>query len=791
MMSVHLALSLVISLVPAASQDGNIEWNGVSHIDWMERTPICPVGGESFTITFQTFHFDITSARVNVSDGVTVWVPASFSHQRGPYDVWTATIPATAANSLAYYIELTDGADVDYYSTVGMTDNPPLAGQAFMLDYTTISHAPIGATLTSDGGAAFKVWAPTATTVTLRGAFNNWAETLMNTDGNFWWIHLPGGSLPVSASDEYKFYFADRITGGFDPWQRDTRDRSYAPNSSANSIVIDSRAFAWNDAAFTPPPFEEMIIYEMHVGTFSGNNDGLNRMGRYRDVVDTHIDHLKKIGVNAVELMPVHEFDGFNSWGYNPTNVFGVEESYAESPQTGPDDFKYMVDKLHQAGIAVLTDIVFNHFSPSGNYLWCYDSGQDFFDGDCISGFVDTPWGAQADFDRNEVRDYYADSVLFWMDEYHVDGFRMDATQFMRDSGQFPLGQPSGWTLMQRVNDNIDNRAVDKISIAEELPDTTAVTNAVSAGGAGFDAQWHDQFVDTVRAEVLATSFGDPNMTAIKTAIEAGSFPVKPNLVRYVESHDEAGNGTRLPRAIDNIDPQSVFAKGRSKMALGLTMTTPGIPMYFMGSEWLEEDTFDSQFANRLDWSKATTRSGLVQFFADLASIRRSNCALRADSGFQVHHLDDTANVLAMQRFDLSGDVMVIVASLNNNDISQRIGFPQAGTWYEILNSQALIYDGNGTGNFGQIVTEPTPWDGMSQSAMVTVPQMGFLVFRFNDPAGRSADLNGDATVDLFDYAILQQRVGDQGCGMSADLLEDGRIDAGDLGVLVNSITGP
>lgn len=790
MMISHLAIALAAALMPAA-QDNNIEWSGVSHIDWMERSPICPVGGESFDISFQTFHFDLTSARVNVNDGVSVWVDASFSHQRGPYDVWTATIPSTAANTLSYYLELTDGSDVDYFSAVGMTDAAPAPGDAFMLDYTTVSHAPIGATLTSDGGAVFKFWAPSATTATLRGIFNGWGETLLNTDGNFWWVHLPGGSMPVFPSDEYKFYFAERGAAGLDAWQRDPRDRSYTPASSGNSLVIDSTAYVWNDAGFNPPPFEEMVIYEMHIGTFSGLNDGLNRMGRYRDVVDTHVDHLLKLGVNVVELMPVHEFDGFNSWGYNPTNVWGVEESYGESPQTGPDDLKYMVDKLHQAGIAVIADVVYNHLSGSGNYLWCYDSGQIFFDGDCTSGYVDTPWGAQSDFDRNEVRDYYAQSLLYWLEEYHMDGFRVDATAFMRDTGGFPQGQPSGWSLMQRFNNEVDNRAINKIMIAEELPDTTAVTNPVGLGGAGFDSQWHDHFIDTLRGQVITASFGDPNMGAIKNAIDAGSYPDKRRLVRYVESHDEAGNEERLPQAIDNIDPQSIYAKGRSKMAMGVTMMAPGIPMFFQGSEWVEESDFDSQAAYRLDWNKAVSRAGLVQFFSDLTSVRKANCSLRADSGFEVHHVDDGANVLAMQRFDLSGNVIVVVASLNNNDINHRIGFPQAGTWYELLNSQASVYDGNGTGNGGQITTEAVAWDGMAQSAEITTPQMGFLVFRHNDPAGKSADLNNDAAVDLYDYFLLQQRAGETGCGMEADLREDGRIDANDLTEMVNAVTGP
>lgn len=782
-----LTLKLLIGLtgvMPMAANDNNVEWSGISHYGFLDRSPICPVGGESFEVSIQARKFDLTAVRVFVDDGAGVFVDAAWSHNVGPYDVWKATIPATGSSSLSYYFELTDGTDTDYYSVNGMSDGVPGDG-GFIIDYATVSHAPIGATLTSDGGAAFKVWAPSATDADVRGIFNAWGQTQMNTDNNYWWVHVPGNVNPVDPFDNYKFYFSNSI------WQRDARGRAYNPNDNDNSIIIDSTAYQWNDHGYTPPPFEEMVIYELHVGTFSGRNDGLgNRMGRFRDIVDTHLDHLLYLGVNMVELMPVHEFDSFNSWGYNPTNFFGVEESYGESAATSPDDLKYTIDKLHQAGIGVIADIVYNHFSVGGNFMWCYDGGQIYFDGTCGGGHVDTPWGAQADFDRDEVADYFADNILYWLEEYHFDGYRMDATQFMRDTGVFPGGQPSGWNLMRRINDLVDRRAAHKIMIAEELPDSTAITNPTSIGGAGFDSQWHDFFIDTVRQEVNDAAFGDPEMFKIRDAINASGFPNKTRLVRYVESHDEPGNEVRLPVMIDGGNPQSIWARGRSKFAQSLAMLSPGIPMFFQGCEWIEEQEFDSQFAFRLDWNKAVSRAPLVLFFRDLISVRRSNCGMRSDGGFNVYKTDDTNNVIVFSRG--LGAELVVVASLNNGNLNNyRIGMPHGGTWYEVLNSQASVYDGNGAGNGGSVNTESVAWDGFNDSAVITIPQMGVLVFRFNDPLGRSPDLNSDSKVDLFDYFILQQRVGDAGCGMDADFNEDGTVSDLDLEVLVNSMTGP
>ncbi len=766
----------LLMLVPTATADNNVEWTGVSHIASTDRRPLCPIDGESFDIFFQTFQFDIDSARLWVDDGATTWVDAVFDHDRGPYAIWRVTVPATAATGLSYYIELTDGADTDYYSVSGMSEGLPVDG-GFVIDYVGLTHAPLGSTMTTDGGAVFRVWAPGATSAALRGEMNAWAQTAMSNDGEHWTVRSPG----VLPSDMYKYFFS-----GIE-WSPDARNRAWNSADNNNSLVIDPLTFVWNDQDFVPPAFEDMVIYELHVGTFSGLGDGLNRMGLYRDVVDTHLDHLLQLGVNVVELMPVSEFDSFNSWGYNPANQWGAEESYGS-----PDDLKYMIDVLHQNGIAVLNDIVYNHFTVGGNEMWCYDSTQSYFDGDCIGGFVDTPWGAQADFDSAGVREYYLENALFWLDEYHMDGYRMDATRYMRDNFIFPAGQASGWTLMQEMNDAIDNRAVDKISIAEELPNDTAITNGTGIGGAGFDTQWHDAFVDNTRGAVVAAAFGSPNMGSIVSAINDASYPNKTELIRYIESHDEAGNEERLAVVIDNIDPFSTFAKGRSKFAQGLSILTPGIPMFFQGGEWLEDAKFDSQLTGRISWTKAAARQEIVQFFSDAISIRKSNCGMRSNSGYSIISVDDSNEVLAFQRFDLSGNILMVIGSLNNSDLNNyRVAFPQAGTWYEILNSQAVEYGGNGSGNGGSIVTEPIAWAGESQSAELTIPQMGLLVFRHEAPLGRDSDLNGDLSVDLADYGDLQNQIGAAGCGLNADLNEDGRVNADDVANLGADLTGP
>jgi 1,4-alpha-glucan branching enzyme len=777
-MPILLGLTFAAFVVPAATADDTVQWNGLSHHFAHDRRPICPIDGESFTVALQTYRFDVASVQVYVDDGAPTWISADYAYDRGPYAIWIATIPASSpTGSLEYYFEVTDGADTDYLGPNGPSDGMPASG--WTIDFATLSHAPLGATPTTDGGAVFKVWAPTPSTANVAGQFNGWSSTAtpMTKSGEYFTRKV---DQVINPYQQYKYVFNGNT------WRPDARGRAQNPGDNNNSFVINPNAHNWGDQAFNPPPFEEMILYELHVGTFSGYNDGLNRMGRFRDIVDRHLDHLLYLGVNTIELMPITEFDYHQSWGYNPVNNWAVEEAYGN-----PEDLKYTIDVLHENGIAVVLDVVFNHFSYSGNFMWEYDSSQIYFDDPAC----DTPWGSQAAFWKQEVQDYFIGAIAHWLDEYHVDGFRMDATSYMRD----PLGcYPAGWTLMQDINDMMDNRYIDKINMAEELPDNGWITKATADNGAGFDSQWHDLYNDDVRQAIFDAGFGNPNMSKVRDALlgrlndGSGSYITAwgqstTRLVNYIESHDEADDA-RLAVAIDSGDPYSVWAKGRSKLVQGLTILAPGIPLFLQGGEWMESIPFGSGSEHRIDWSKAVSRGPIVQFFRDVISVRKSNCGFRSDAGVDVFHVNESSNILAMHRWDLAGNDLVAVANFGNNDhYGYSIAFPQGGTWYEILNSQAAVYDGNSVGNGGSIVASSVA----PHSALLTIPQMGLLVFRHEDPPGRDSDLDVDGDVDLVDFSLLQQSMPTYGCGTGSDLNEDGRVSADDWTVMESNFTGP
>lgn len=773
-------LMMLGAVLPAAEQDNNVEWSGITHVSFQDRRPLCPLNGEPFAVQVRTWSNDLTAVCVWVDDGVApaTCVDGALIAARGPYDVWEAPVPATTSSTLSYYLQLTDGTDTDYLGNSGMSNDPP-AGNEFLIDYATLSHAPLGATLHPGGGTVFKVWAPNPTSAYVRGEFNGWGlADLMNDIGDSFTLYLDDADY----RDMFKFYFEPGAV-----WKPDARARSLNPGDNYNTHIEDRFAYEWNDAGFETPAFEDMIVYELHVGTFSGRNDGgTNNPPTYRDVVDLHLDHLVELGINVVELMPVSEFPWDYSGGYNPVSPYAPEWIWGD-----PDDLKYLIDALHQNGIAVLVDIVWNHFSPTDNYLWYYDGNQIYFD----DPSEETPWGSQADFDEPQVADLFADSSLYWLEEFHIDGYRMDATDFMNSV------QGSGWALMQRFNDEIDARWADKIAIAEQLPDDSWVTRPTSLGGAGFDSQWFDQFVDDVRQAIFDAAFGDPQMWKVRNAIQGnGTYLEGVQVVNYIEAHDEAWSESGGQRITVTIDPSfphdDIYAQGRTKLGHALAMFSPGIPMFLQGCEFLEDTDFGSNAPGtpeaRLDWSKVETYAGYLQFFKDMIAVRKSNCGFRADAPVDVSHLNESGNVLGFRRWDDEGNDLMVVVSFSNTDfIDYEIGFPQPGVWYEILNSQADVYGGSGLGNGGSIETVPVANDGFADSASIVVPKMSVLVFRYNDPPHDFPDMDDDGDVDFQDFGYFQRCFADPDCGFDADFNNDGSVNLDDFSILTANLTGP
>lgn len=263
-----------------------------------------------------------------------------------------------------------------------------------------------------ENGVAFRVWAPHADRVGVIGSFNDWdaGSTPMEPEENGHWYVVVSNA---KVGDEYKFviFNGDRELQRNDPYAREVT------NSVGNSVIVDPTAFDWGNDDFQMAPFNELVIYEMHVGTF--NREDPKAAGSFDDVA-RKLEYLKWLGVNAIQLMPVAEFAGDISWGYNPAHIFAVESAYG-----GPDGLKQLVKQAHEYGIAVILDVVYNHFGPSDLDLWQFDGwgenekGGIYFYNDWRSA---TPWGdTRPDYGRGEVRQFIFDNAMMWLDEYRMD----------------------------------------------------------------------------------------------------------------------------------------------------------------------------------------------------------------------------------------------------------------------------------------------------------------------------------------------------------------------------------
>ncbi len=708
----------------AAQNDNNVEWNGV-YSDSTFRQPISPGRLQPFTVDLRVFRGDITGGKVRTWDGNERKFDLYWVRNDGPYDIWRASVAGTASNALFYRFEITDGTDTDYYNRLGMTGGEPASGD-FVVNTTPLGRFPLGAT--DDGtGTVFRVWAPNATNASVAGTFNGWSTTahrLTNVAGT--WQTRIAGARP---GDEYQFVFENSGTH----WRTDPRSRMQV-NSIGHSIVADTN-HPWTDQQWVSPAKQDLILYELHVGTFSGQGDGGGtHPGGYRAAVDRHLDHLTELGINAIELMPVNEFAGDLSWGYNPAFQFAPESAYGS-----PTDLKYLIDRCHRAGLAVLVDVVFNHMGASdlaGNLLQ-FDGAEAYFY-PAGSPYRESPWGPRLDYGKSEVREYITDAVRAWLAEYHVDGFRLDGTDFIKVNAD-------GWRVLQDIARTVETTAPRAIVIAEQLPNDNAVTQPIDLGGAGADAQWNDAFHDALRAALGEAAFGDPNLNALANGMNHFGFGGS-RAVNYIESHDEVAVHGRTIRVADPSDPHSMWARGRGKLCYGLTLFTAGLPMILQGQEFMEDRPFGDAIAHRIQWPYRTNYADYFLACRDMTWLRRRSTALRGDAAQNVYHVNDTANVVAWHRWNQAGDDLVIVASFNNTSFdSYCLGMPLGGEWLELFNSDAAVYGGDNRGNGGRVQANGPPRDGLPNSACVTLPRMGILVFgrRTVPLAPVDADLDG------------------------------------------------
>ncbi len=516
----------------------------------------------------------------------------------------------------------------------------------------------------------------------------------------------------AAPGQQYKYYIT--YSGG-NVWKHDPRARlvTYSGSSAgANDIIYDPAAFNWSSDNFTTPALGNMVVYELHIGTFPSSSIPSKFVA-----ATNKLDYLKQMGVNVVEVMPIAEFPGDNSWGYNPADPYAIENA----GYGGADGFKTFVKACHQHGIAVLVDVVHNHYGPTDLDLWDFDGWDGGVNGGGIYFYQDnylccTSYGSRPNYSRQPVRDYIQDNFTMFLDEYHVDGFRWDTPGLMMDAYGYGTINDAV-TLIQQINTMIHNNYPGKVSIAEDR------------SGYGFDSTWDLGFPGTMTSQLAQTSDASRDMNTVASEIYGSGAAF--GRVVFLESHDVVGDlngGIRLPMAIDGAIPDSYWARKRDTLGAAIVFTARGVPMIFQGQEMLETNAFSSSLA--VAWNKTNTYSGIVRAYHDLIHLRRNTDGVSPGlEGDQCNvYLVDNANKLVAYRRWQNGadtqDVVVIANFANATRNNYAVSFPRAGNWYVHFNSDSTDY-GSDYGNIGSSVVTAS---GSSPTGNITVGPYSALI---------------------------------------------------------------
>ncbi len=575
-----------------------------------------------------------------------------------------------------------------------------------------------------DGGVTFRVWSPFARSIHAAGSFNDWSKTAdpLEREPNardYWSADVDGAKI----GDEYQFVLIG--ANGEELWRIDPYAREVT-NSSGNGVIAKTD-FEWSDMHFVCPDRRELVIYEIHVGTFAGDAARGDRRGTF-DTVLQKLPYLQDLGISALLLAAAGEFPTDISLGYNPAHIFAIESSYG-----GPNGFRALVDAANQRGIAVILDVVYNHFGPGDLDLWNFDGwhaeggngGIYFYNEDWKR---ETRWGPRPDYGRPEVRRFIRDNALRWVDSRGADGLRWDMTAYIRNwngRNNDPAGDiADGWSLMQEINAEIAQNVPNAIRMAEDMQDNEWITRG---DGAGFNTQWSAKFVHTLRPAVITGDDGHRNLREVAEAIEqkyAGDAFAR---TIYTESHDEVRNGrARVPHDIDPQNAGGWFARKRSTLGAAIALTAPGIPMLFQGQEFAEDGWFEAE--RMLDWGKLTRFPGIHAMYRDLIRLRRNwfdhTRGLRGDH-VRCHHVNDANKVLAYLRWGFAEprDETLVLANFANRTYDEyRIGVPRDGLWRVRFNSdwQGYSPDFGNTPSF-DAPASAIPRDGMPFSAAVAL----------------------------------------------------------------------
>jgi 1,4-alpha-glucan branching enzyme len=601
----------------------------------------------------------------------------------------------------------------------------------------------LGAQLrTIDGvpGTSFAVWAPNAQRVSVVGDFNGWdgrfhGLRLLGASG-VWEIFIPG----VGQGAHYKFEIRDahgRIKLNTDPFGFYFE---VAPKQAA--IVWETRQFPWTDAAWLRQRREQdalpMSIYEVHVGSWQKKN--AIESWSYRELARPLVEYVRRLGFTHVEFLPVAEHAFYPSWGYQVTGFYAPTSRFGT-----PDDFQFLVNALHEAGIGVIVDWVPAHF-PRDEWALAKFDGTALFEHEDPRKGAHQDWGTLIfNFGRHEVSNFLVANALYWCERFHIDGLRVDAVASMlyldysRKPGEWIPNQHGGREnleaieFLRKFNHITHTEFPGVMTIAEESTAWPQVTRPPYLGGLGFSFKWNMGWMhDTLgyfKREPVHRKYHQNDLTF------AMLYHYNENFVLPL-SHDEVVHGKasligRMPG-----DDWQKFANLRA--LLGYQWLFPGKKLLFMGGEIGQRAEWNENA--QLDWwllDSGPYHRGLQQFVADLNRLYTQSPAFwQTDfdpAGFQWVDCTDRENsVLSFLRRSADGQKTAIVI-LNLTPLPRekyRLGLPGAGEWREVLNSNAAIYAGSNTGNAGVVIAQNAPSHGHLHSAEFFLPSLSVTVFQ-------------------------------------------------------------
>ncbi|KPM57297.1 glycogen branching protein [Frankia sp. R43] len=609
-----------------------------------------------------------------------------------------------------------------------------------------VRQLPVAGRETPVAGVSFAVWAPNARGVRVVGDFDFWDGRAlpMRSLGStgVWELFVPG----VEAGTRYKY----EILGVDSVWRQKADPVAFATElPPATASVVHESHYTWQDAdwldrrAATAWHAAPISVYEIHLGSW---RRGLS----YRELAAELPGYLLENGFTHVEFLPVAEHPFGGSWGYQVTSYYAPTSRFGS-----PDDFRHLVDTLHAAGIGVIVDWVPAHFPRDAFALGRFDGTALYEHPDPRRG-EQPDWGTYVfDFGRPEVRNFLVANALFWLEEFHVDALRVDAVASMlyldysRPSGEWVPNVHGGREnleaveFLQEVNATVYRTVPGAMMIAEESTAWPGVTRPTHLGGLGFGFKWNMGWMhDTLDYESRAPVFRTYHHHQVTFSM---MYAYSENYILPF-SHDEVvhGKGSLLRKMPGDSRAQLAGLRG----LYGYMWAHPGKQLLFMGCEFAQDNEWSE--ATTLDWHLLGDHghSGVARLVRDLNHTYRRTPALwerdTEPDGFSWIDASDAANnVLAFARWSANGEqVLACVTNFSGaGHVRHRLGLPYAGRWREILNTDAIDYDGGGMGNLGAVTATPVSAHGLPASAELTLPPLGTIWFLYdpeNPPAAEA-----------------------------------------------------